>query len=182
MLLKNLKIYAKIKCKISIATITRKVFTMLKKIINLGAVYYTAISAVFLIFGLMFGDAGAVLLTPFRFIMILLFSFVMSVGSYFKYGDVVSKTAGGILHVICYIGGFFFCILLPSGNKFSFTVIALVIFSIGYIAVCLIRSHLEKKKGSSARKTRKVKAEKPQKEKKAPEEEYKSLFSEGDGK
>lgn len=158
-----------------------KGFIMLKKIINLGAIYYTAISAVLLIFGLVFGEAGAVLLTPSRFITILLFSFVMSVGSYFKYGNIVNKTAGGIIHAVCYIGGFFFCVLLPSNSKFSFVVIAIVLFSIGYIAVCTVKASLSKKKGSS-QKSQKKKKEISKKENKSSDTEYKSMFSEGDGK
>lgn len=158
---------------------------MIKRIINLGAVYYTAISAVFLIFARLFGDSNTGL-DPTKFLFILLFSFVMSTGTAIKEGGVMGNVAGGVCHAVCYIGGFFFCIILPYQKGFTFAVVSTVIFAVLYIVARLIKSsvvrHSSEKNPKSKAKTVKktnIKSEKhTKKSKDAPEHtEYKSLFS-----
>ncbi len=158
---------------------------MFKRIINLGAVYYAAISAIFLVFAKLFGDVNTGL-DPAKFLFILLFSFVMSTGTAIKESDVMSKAAKGACHAICYIGGFFFCIILPYQKGFSFSVISTVIFAVLYIVASLIKSSVvrrnsEKNVKSKAKTSPKTnnKPEKITKKSKnsAEQTEYKSLFS-----
>lgn len=158
---------------------------MLKRIINLGAVYYTVISAVFLAFAKLFGDANTGL-DPAKFLFILLFSFVMSTGTAIKESDIMGKLAKGICHAICYIGGFFFCMVLPYHKGFSFSVIATVIFAVLYIVACLTKSFVTRRASEKTAKTKTNSTSKPtqkspksNKKSKAPEAqtEYKSLFS-----
>lgn len=153
---------------------------MLKKIINLGAIYYTCISAVLLVFSWIFGRDTAIL-DPVRFLTLLLFSFVMSTGSAIYESDLMGKVARGTCHAICYIGGFFFCVLIPYGKGFVVNVIALIIFSVIYVSVRVIKSvavnrHSSKKHYNSQAKKDSKKSQSSLKK----EDEYKSLFSGND--
>ncbi len=147
---------------------------MLKKIINLGAVYYTVISTVLLLFSWIFGETSAIL-APERFLSLLLFSFVMSVGSAVKETSFFGKTGSGVTHAICYIGGFLFCVLIPYGAKFSLAVIGLALFSAGYVIVLITKSALNKKRTN--KRPSKAKPEKKTKTKPEQNTEYKNLFS-----
>ena len=166
----------------------RKVMQMLKRIINLGAVYYAAISGVLLVLAWIFGESFSVL-EPSKFLFIMLFSFVASTGTAIKESDLMGKTAAGVCHAVCYIGGFFFCIILPYGKGFTFAVISLTLFTAGYAVVCILKSVISKRSGKNKKTvakgsskgslTDKNKTEpKKSKDKKAKNEtEYKSLFS-----
>ncbi len=152
---------------------------MLKKIINLGAIYYTAVSAVMLIFSIMFGIESTIL-APQRFFTILLYSFVASVGTALLHCNFKSAIVARLLHVLCYIGGFLFCILIPYGAKFTTAVISLAVYSVAYVVICVLKSAIAKKSQNSQYQTpNKCKREKSDKttSKKQLETEYKSLFS-----
>ena len=154
---------------------------MFKRIINLGAVYYTVISGLFLLFAKMLGDENTGL-DPTKFLFILLFSFIMSTGTAIKESDVMGRVAKGICHAICYIGGFFFCIILPYNKGFSISVIATVIFAVFYATACLVKSFIIKRKGEKKVNTKTKNTQKSaniKKAKKSPEAqtEYKSMFS-----
>ena len=160
---------------------------MLKRIINLGAVYFTAISGVLLIFAWMFGESFS-MLEPSKFLFIMLFSFVCSLGTAINESELMGHVANRVCHAICYIGGFFFCIILPYKKGFTFAVISLALFSAGYAAVCIIKSivsrRYEKSKKSSVKASVKnktsdqLKTNTKKNNKKAQNDtEYKSLFS-----
>ena len=154
---------------------------MLKRIINLGAVYYTVISGSFLVFAQIFGRENKGL-DPKRFLFLLLFSFIMSTGTAIKESDIMGRIPRAICHAVCYIGGFFFCLILPYNKNFSFSVIATVIFAIFYATACFIKSVItksisRKKFNSDTKKTQKVKNNKKIKKSSETQTEYKSLFS-----
>ena len=158
---------------------------MLKRIINLGGIYYACISGILLLLASLFGGDLAVI-EPLKLLFILMFCFVMSTGTAIKECDSVGKVTGGISHAFCYIGGFFFLVVLPYDNGFTFSVIALAIFSVGYAIVCAIKSAIKKRTDKPAKNASKTKNNVPvAKTKKTPsaskksaqEQEYKSLFS-----
>ena len=154
---------------------------MFKRIINLGAVYYTVISAIFLLFAQLFGDENTGL-DPAKFLFLLLFSFIMSIGTAIKESNIMGKIAGLSCHAICYVGGFFFCVILPYHKGFSFSVISTVIFAVLYAVACLVKSFVIKRKGEKKVNTKTKNTQKTvsgKKSKKSPEAqtEYKSLFS-----
>ncbi len=154
---------------------------MLKRIINLGAVYYTVISGIFLLFAQLFGDKNTGL-DPAKFLFLLLFAFIMSTGTAIKESDIMGKIARLCCHAVCYIGGFFFCIILPYHKGFSFAVISTVIFAALYATACFIKSFItnrksEKKVSAKATNTSKTKNGKPSKKQSQAQTEYKSLFS-----
>lgn len=167
---------------------------MFKKIIHLGAVYYTAISAVLLIFSMML-DNGSAILAPERFLALLIYSFVMSIGTSLL-ASTLQKPLGRLLHAICYIGGFFCCVILPYSKGFTFAAIAVLLFSAAYILVCLLKALIQRKKGAHTAATAKSNSGKSTSSGKAldinpnsgidkrkksketrPQTEYKSLFS-----
>lgn len=154
---------------------------MFKKILSLGAIYYTVASAVLLVFSAML-DGGTTMLAPSRFLLLLLCAYVMSLGT--GLNESFSNTvAGRVCHAICYIGGFFFCILLPYNKGFAFTVIATALFSTIYAAVCIIKSIAMRKHKQNVdikpnENNKKAKNTKPN-NKKTAKTEYKSLFSDG---
>ena len=153
---------------------------MFKRFLNLATAYYAIISACLLVFSLIFGENG-IILEPARFLLILLYCFIMSMGTAIKEEENLGIALRTITHAVCYIGGFFFCIILPTGAKFSPAVIFLAIFSLLYIAVCIVKSKLRPsdKKASAGRKP---KQKNPVKNNRSSESEYKSLFSDSDSK
>lgn len=153
---------------------------MLKKIISLGSVYYTCISAILLTFSWIFGEKTAIL-EPARFLSLLLFSFVMSTGTAINESDIMGKIARGTCHAICYIGGFLFCVLIPYGKGFAVTVIALIIFSVVYVAVRAIKSAVANRRGPVKCKSKQMKNQKKESRQHQKKEiEYKNLFSDND--
>lgn len=153
---------------------------MFKRILSLGAIYYTVASAVLLAFSAML-DTGMSVLAPSRFLLLLLCSYLMSLGTGLN-ESFSNHTAGRVCHAICYIGGFFFCILLPYNKGFAFTVIALALFSAVYAAVCIIKSivmHKNKQDVDVNKTPRKTDTKKAKSNKKIKQTEYKSLFSDG---
>ena len=165
-----------------------EVTQMLKRIINLGAIYYAAITGVLLIFACIFGGDTAIL-EPSKFLFIMLFSFVASTGTAIKEYQLMGHVADGICHAICYIGGFFFCLILPYGKGFTFAVIMLALFSAGYGALCLLKSAIRKNtKGTrskapdknTSKAKGKTKSSNTASKKAKKETEYKSLFSNKD--
>ncbi len=154
---------------------------MLKRIINLGAVYYTVISAVFLLFAQLFGNENTGL-DPAKFLFLLLFSFVMSTGTAIKENNIMGKIAARSCHAACYVGGFFFCVILPYHKGFTFGVISTVIFAVLYAVACIIKSFVakrkdEKKVSSKVKTTQKTVSGKKSKKSTETQTEYKSLFS-----
>lgn len=154
---------------------------MLKRIINLGAVYYTIISGIFLLFAQLFGNENTGL-DPAKFLFLLLFAFIMSTGTAIKESDIMNKVARLVCHAVCYIGGFFFCVILPYHKGFSFSVISTAIFAVLYAVACFIKSFVvkyrsEKKVNTKAKNTQKATTVKKSKKQSQVNTEYKNLFS-----
>ncbi len=153
---------------------------MLKRIINLGAVYYTVISAVFLIFAQLFGNENTGL-DPAKFLFLLLFAFIMSTGTAIKESGLMNKIAATVCHAICYVGGFFFCVILPYHKGFTFAVISTAAFAALYGIACLIKSLInrksEKKINTKTQSTKNTASTKKSKKQPETQTEYKSLFS-----
>lgn len=154
---------------------------MLKRIINLGAVYYTVTSGIFLLFAQLFGDENTGL-DPSRFLLLLLFAFIMSTGTAIKESNLMGKVAGLCCHAVFYIGGFFFCVILPYHKGFSFAVISTLIFAALYAIACITKSfvsnrRIEKKAPTKAAVSLKSKNSKKPKKQTQAQTEYKSLFS-----
>ncbi|MBE6547547.1 MAG: hypothetical protein E7667_01530 [Ruminococcaceae bacterium] len=160
---------------------------MLKKIISLGAIYYTVTSAILLtIFE--FSENTGLTMVPSKFLLLLLCSYIMSVGTALKFDSGFGKISGGICHAVCYMGGFFFCIVLPFVKPFTTRIVGLILFAICYVAVCsvkaaILRSRaatLATKKKNSHKTASAAQQDSKKKEKinkSANSTEYKSLFS-----
>ena len=142
--------------------------------VNLGALYFTCISAPLLIISL--AVESDKILSPDRFLLILLFSFLAAFGTAVKEHKDVGAGLGYTVHALCYLGGFLGLVLLPAGLKFTGTVIIFVIYLVLYATVCLVRA--SKKRGSNGAPEKVEKAQKPEKPKKQKNtQQYTSLFS-----
>lgn len=150
---------------------------MLKRIINLCSIYFTCICAPLLLISL--AAEGDKILSPERFLLILVFAFTASFGTAVKECKDVGRGLGYTVHAVCYIGGFLFFILLPADMKFVTTVVGMLIYVLGYVGISLMRASAERKNVSKVQGTAaKEKTQKPQSEKKRKKNaEYKSLFS-----
>ncbi len=106
----------------------------------------------------------------------------MSTGTAIKESDIIGKVARLCCHAIFYIGGFFFCVILPYHKGFSFAVISTLIFAALYTIACLTKSfisnrRIEKSAPAKASISSKMKNSKKPKKQTQAQTEYKSLFS-----
>ena len=115
----------------------------LRNILFFGSVYYTAISTVLILIAtLLPGDSAALIETD-RFLLILLFSFIMALGSAILRAGIMNRTSASLTHAACYILGFLLFIALVSAN-FTTTVIFTLVFAIIYTVITLIARRLLK--------------------------------------
>lgn len=115
----------------------------LKNLLFFGSVYYTVITTVLmLIASLLPGDSAPLIETK-RFLLILLFSFIMGLGSAILRANVMNRTAASLTHAACYVLGFLLLVALGDAN-FSTIVIFTLVFAIIYVAVTLIARKLLK--------------------------------------
>ncbi len=115
----------------------------LKDLLFFGSVYYTVITTVLmLIASLLPGDSAPLIETK-RFLLVLLFSFIMGLGSAILRANVMNRTAASLTHAACYVLGFLIFVVLGDAN-FSTTVIFTLVFAIIYVAVTLIARNLLK--------------------------------------
>ena len=142
-----------------------------KFFVSRGAVIYTAISTALIVIALFTAeDASVKILMPKRFLFLLLFSFILALGSTVVKLEKISATAARILHAICYIGGFALLLLLCE-MKFAPLMIASLVFAIGYVIITLI---LTRSRNTSIKESKK--AEKPIKKAKKSAYEYTPMF------
>jgi len=141
-----------------------------KNLLFFGSVYYTVITTVLiLIASLLPGDSAPLIETK-RFLLILLFSFMMGIGSALLRANVMNRTAASLTHAACYVLGFLLFVALGGAN-FSTTVIFTLVFAIIYVTVTLIARKLLKigvdneKKLSQGTSTPKGKPQKSKKQK-----------------
>lgn len=167
-----------------------------------GASYFTVISSVMYAISLSNPDQA---IKADSFLLILLLSFIMALGTTVYYTLGLNKLLAAILHGVIYIGGFA-AFLWIYGSALSLwegevmietvaigTLIFAVVYAISTVAVRLITRILKPQKKepsavtkaaagnknavSKAKKTEDTPAEAPKKSKKNTKEEYKNLFS-----
>ena len=77
-----------------------------KNLLFFGSLYYTVITTVLMLIAtLLSGDSAALIETK-RFLLVLLFSFIMGVGSALLRAGIMNRTAASLAHAACYIIGF----------------------------------------------------------------------------
>ena len=137
----------------------------LKNILFFGSVYYTSIATVLILIVTCLPGDNATLIETDRFLLILLFSFMMGLGSAILRAEIMSRTAASLTHAACYIIGFLLFVAL-SGAGFSSSVIFTLVFSIVYVVITIIARCALKAKSSTACTS----AKKPAKEAKSKKE------------
>lgn len=115
----------------------------LKNILFFGSVYYTAIATALILIATWLPGDSATLIETNRFLLILLFSFIMGLGSAILRAGVMNRTAASLMHAACYIIGFLLFVAL-GGAGFSSSVIFTLVFSIVYAVITVIARHLLK--------------------------------------
>jgi peptidoglycan/LPS O-acetylase OafA/YrhL len=154
-----------------------------KDLLFFGSVYYTAISVLILLVTSGMNETQAVrIIETAQFFKILLFSFLMALGSAILRVRKISRVTARIIHAACYIGGFLLFYVLAfasnaggSGSRFASTAIVTAIFAALYVAAVIISSAIKRKKGGATSVAQKAPAEKKSaKDKKKP---YTSQFS-----
>ncbi len=115
----------------------------LKDLLFFGSVYYTAITSVLIMIASLLPGDSAPLIETKRFLLILLFSFIMGLGSAILRANVMNRTAASAVHAACYILGFLLFVALGNAN-FPTTVIFTLVFAIIYVVVTLIARKLLK--------------------------------------
>lgn len=109
----------------------------LKDLLFFGSIYYTVITTVLiLIASLLPGNSEALIETK-RFLLILLFSFIMGIGSAILRANVMNRTAASLTHAACYILGFLLFVALSNAG-FTTSVIFTLAFSVIYTAITVI--------------------------------------------
>ena len=147
---------------------------VLKNLVFYGSVYYTAITVAFILVAMMISESDSVkIIDTDRFLLILLFSFMMSLGSTLLQIDRIPRVAAVCLHAACYILGFFVFILL-CGGQFAATVIATAVFALFYLIVTIIVNQLRKR---TQKKDKAPQIISPTKKDKNNKKEYKNQFS-----
>lgn len=138
----------------------------LKNILFFGSVYYTAIATALILIATWLPGDSATLIETNRFLLILLFSFIMGLGSAILRADIMNRTAASLTHAACYIIGFLLFVAL-GGAGFSSSVIFTLVFSIVYAVITVIARHLLKigTPASPATTKKPTKESKPKKEK-----------------
>jgi hypothetical protein len=109
----------------------------LKNFVFFGSVIYTAISTGMILLGTAMTDGQyTMMLEADRFLCILLFSFMLSLGSTLLRVDAIPRVTAACLHAACYVLGFFIFMLLCE-IKFAPAVIATAVFAVIY-AICTV--------------------------------------------
>ncbi len=114
---------------------------LFKYFISCGAVIYTAISALFFIIEIRISNGAAAVfqLDPQRFLYLLLFSYVISLGNTLFKLESLSSTTRRLLHAASYIFGLL-AFLTLSGLKFYAAMIISAVFALFYVLVVFIYS------------------------------------------
>jgi uncharacterized protein YacL len=154
----------------------------LKFFLCCGALYYTAISTLIMIINaaLLSQDSTKVIV-PEQFLYLLLFCYMMSLGSTLRRIDAIPRGLGWVLNAICYVVGFL-VFLLCSKMSFTSALILdaafLIIYAIVAISVSFIQRRSKASKSTviaSARQSSTPKTKKSNKSK--DNESYTSMFS-----
>ena len=144
--------------------------SLFKFFISRGAIIYTCCSGVYFIISLLVQNTKP--LEPKQFISLLLFSYILSVGSTVYRCENLSRVARRFWHAVFFIGGFIIFLGL-CGVTFKLVMLATLIFAIVYTPIAIVS---EVKLSHGVSKAPKQKKEAP---KKAPVE-YQSIFAKPD--
>jgi small-conductance mechanosensitive channel len=145
---------------------------LFKFFVSRGAIIYTAISTALIVIALFTAEDSSVkILMPKRFLFLLLFSFVLALGSTIMKLESLSATTRRLLHAISFIGGFALFLVLCE-VEFAPLMIATLIFAIVYVALTLITT---RKKTASVSEKPISDAKQPKKNKKKTAE-YTPMF------
>ena len=155
---------------------TNKLF---KYFIICGALYYTVLSTIIMIINVaLLSENSTKVIVPEQFLYLLLFCYIMALGSALRRVDVMSKALGWVLNATCYVLGFFIFLLCSEMSLPSALILCAAFIPI-YVITAFTVSFIERK-GS---RTKKAKAECPKhaKTKKSikskDQETYTSMFS-----
>ncbi len=166
-----------------------QILKALKNFWFFGASYFAAISSVMCLISLAIPNKA---ILSERLLLILLLSFIMSLGSTVYRLDGINKTLAVCLHAAIYNFGFFFFFLLLwesmkthgeiSGNKLVYATVATLIFAVIYIistiAIRMVTKAVSKPSvGVKAKVATKDDHPAQKKNKKEGKEPYKSQFS-----
>lgn len=113
------------------------------------SVAYTVLSLAVVISGLSLPESTyATIGEPIRFLHLLLFSFVLAVGSTVKKIGSITSIVSEIINALCVIGGSF-AFLLLGGTEFYIASVASIAIAAIYFTVVLIKVVVKKRKPSS---------------------------------
>lgn len=122
--------------------------SLLKFFITRGSVIYTLLSTSMIVVSILLAEDSSVkILVPKQYLFLLLFSFIMSLGSSFLKMQSLSRTLARVCHAVCFIGGFLLFLTL-CGVKFVPVVISGAVFALVYTVAVLISVHTDNKSGS----------------------------------
>lgn len=110
-----------------------------------GSVFYTVITTAFLIIATSLAEEEAVKLVEIQqFLKILLFSFILSLGSTLIRIDAIPRIGATLAHAGCYIIGWLIFMALCGAN-FAVVMISTLIFAIIYTIVAVLVRKIGKK-------------------------------------
>jgi hypothetical protein len=111
-----------------------------------GSAYFTALCGALLTgLALITGENANIGIEPYKFLLLLAFCFVLSLGSTVRRASGISHLVGWICNATCYLGG---CLafLLLSDFKFGTAALITVVFACIYAPIAIFISLGEKKK------------------------------------
>ena len=157
---------------------------LLKYFAVCGALYYTALSAIIMIINVaLLAQDSTKVIVPQQFLYLLLFCYVMSLGSSLRQIDSISKTLGWVLNAACYVPGFFIfllCLDMPPSSSLILSAVFIPIYAAGAVVTALMERRNARQKntdkksvGKNVVKSRKSNNRKDRKDNEA----YTSMFS-----
>ena len=142
--------------------------------ISLGSIYYTIMSfAILVVTHVITTENSNPIIETGQFLNLLLFAFIMSLGSALKQTSSFYLPIRYALHALCFVGGFLLFVLV-GGIEFSKAIIATVIFAALYILAQVITNLI--KNGNRSKKVTSPTIKKTP-SKKQKNTEYTSMFS-----
>ena len=150
---------------------------LFKFFVSRGAIIYTALSTALIVTALFIAeDASMKILMPKRFLFLILFSFILALGSTFLRMESISSVWARVWHATCFIGGFLLFLILCE-VKFAPTIISGLIFGVIYVIIAIIST---KKISSSVKKNDSPDTKHEKKKSRKREVEYTPMFKHGD--
>ena len=110
---------------------------ILKNFVFFGCTIYTVLSAGILIFIDLLSYTESQMPDVGRFLSLLAFSFILSVGSTVLRIDTINRLAACAVHAACYIIGFFIFMMLCQ-IQFASAIIATAVFAVFYAVITVI--------------------------------------------